>query len=331
MKRLFLVFLCVLLFVPSFSFCESETVRLIEEKVSIGDPALPGALTYPESSSPLPAVVLLHGSGPLDRNESMGQTRMFWDLAQMLAAQGIAVLRYDKRTYVYGASYTKEDLKTITVTEEAILDVAAAARLLQTDPRIDPERIYLAGHSMGAMLSPRIAQTYPGLFAGIILLSGTPKTLGDIVLSQNQAIVDALPPLTKIIGEIQMKGLRNDWEQLLSKTAEEALESTIFEQPAYYFWEAAQYDTGEILQSLALPVLIINGGRDFQVMNADGVEAWNALNLPDNVRVIYHPELNHLLMQPDVPDNVRGTVAEYDTPSHVSLEVIFDIAQFILD
>jgi pimeloyl-ACP methyl ester carboxylesterase len=327
MKRFFIAVLCALMLVSSIAFCETD--GLIEEAVSIGDPALPGTLTLPGNfSSPLPAAVLLHGSGPNDRDETLGQTKMFRDLADGLAEKGVAVLRYDKRTLIYGSRYTQEDLKTFTVAEESIQDAVAAAQILRADPRIS--QVYLIGHSMGAMIAPRIAKEYPGLFDGIILLSGTPKTLGDIVLSQNQAIVDALPQLTKAIGQIQMQGLRKEWENLLNSSEEEAKKLTVFGQPGYYFWEMARHDAGEILQALDIPALLINGGRDFQVIDADGIDAWNALRLPENVQVIYHPELNHLLMNPDAPEEARNTVAEYDTPCHISQEIIAEIAEFIL-
>ncbi|MDO5325590.1 MAG: alpha/beta fold hydrolase [Clostridia bacterium] len=342
MKKLLVVLLCMLLIPMNPGLAETaETqendvrIDLLEEDVSIGDPALPGTLTLPEahlfSSYPLPAVVLLHGSGPSNRDEAIGQTALFRDLAQFLAMQGIAALRYDKRTFVYGSTYTTEDLIAFTVEEESIRDAIAAAELLRADPRIDPDRIYLIGHSLGATIAPRIVQEHPGLFAGIVMLSGTPKTLGEIVLSQNQAIVDSLPALTKAIGQMQMTGLRREWDALLNCTAEEAKTKTVFGQPGFYFWEMAQYDTASILQSLDLPVLIINGGQDFQVIDADGIDAWNALDLPENVQVIYHKELNHLLMNPDAPESARGTVAEYDTPCHLPQEIIWEICRFILD
>ena len=340
MKKLLIVWLCILqiLMTPGLSEA-AETheapIDLLEEDVSIGAPALPGTLTlpaeHPFSSSLLAAAVLLHGSGPCNRDEAIGQTALFRDLAQFLAAQGIAVLRYDKRTYVYGSAYTAEDLIALTVEEESIRDAAAAAELLHADPRIDPDRIYLIGHSMGAMIAPRIAQEHPGLFAGIVMLSGTPKTLGEIVLSQNQAIVDSLPALTKAIGQMQMAGLRQEWDALLNSTAEEAKTKLVFGQPGYYFWEMAQYDTASILQALSLPVLMINGGQDFQVIDADGIDAWNALDLPENVHVAYYPELNHLLMKPNAPESARGTVAEYDTPCHLPQEIVWEICRFILD
>ena len=306
--------------------------RIVEESVQVGVPVLEGLLALPQDlKTPVPAVVLLHGSGPNDRDETIGNTKLFRDLAYGLAQRGIAALRYDKRTYAYADAYAKEDLTAFTVSEESIADAVAAARLLQADPRIDPERIYLIGHSMGAMIAPRIAQEHPGLFAGIILLSGTPKTLADIVLSQNQAIVDALPAVAKALGTIQMQGLNKEWKNVLNGTGEEAKKKTVFGQPAYYFWEMAQYDTGEILKSLDIPVLIINGGCDFQVIDADGIVAWNALALPENVQIVYHPELNHLLMNPEAPENVKGTVKEYDISCRVSDDILYEIAQFILD
>ncbi|MBR3018011.1 MAG: alpha/beta fold hydrolase [Clostridia bacterium] len=237
-KRILCAALTLALLLPVLAFAEGILPEgMTEESVQVGDPALAGLLTLPaEAENPLPAVVLVHGSGPNDRDETVGQTKPFRDLAYGLAGQGIAVLRYDKRTYAYGASYTQEDLQTFTVREETIDDAVAAAELLRSDPRVDPERIYLIGHSMGAMLAPRIAQENPGLFAGIILLSGTPKTLADIVLSQNQALVDALSPLEKIVGNMQMAGLRQSWQNVLNSTEEEAKGKMLFGQPAYYFW-----------------------------------------------------------------------------------------------
>ena len=342
MKKLLAAWLCLLALFSASALCESGAgmagevfVGLAEEAVSVGEPALPGTLTYPDGSSPvslpLPAAVLLHGSGPSDRDESVGQIKMFRDLARMLAMQGIAVLRYDKRTYVYGSTYTREDLAAFTVREETMDDAVAAAQWLRNNPRIDPNRIYLIGHSMGAMLAPRIARENPGLFAGLVMLSGTPKTLADIVLSQNQAVVDALPALSRAIGTFQMQGLRSEWKSILDGTGEEAKQKTVFGQPAYYFWEMAQYDTGEILKELRIPALIINGGQDIQVVNADGAEAWNSISLPDGVRLIWHPELNHFLMNPDAPEGVKGTVKEYDVPCHVPADIINEITQFIFD
>ena len=303
---------------------------IVEEIIQVGELNLKGLLTLPaKASDPLPAVVLVHGSGPSDRDETVRGTKLFRDLAHSLAQQGIASARYDKRTYA-DFEISQEEEKNFTVKEETIDDAVAAALLLRADPRIDPERIYLIGHSMGAMLAPRIAKETPGLFAGIVMLSGTPKTLADIIISQNQAVVDAMSPLEKIVGNMQMAGLRQSWQNVLNGTEEEAKGKKIFGQPAYYFWEMAQYDTAEILKNLDIPSLIINGGSDFQVIDADGIDAWRAIDLPESVQLSYYPELNHLLMNPQAPETVRGTMQEYDIPCHVAEEVVDEITAYIL-
>lgn len=322
-----LALVCILLLLPAWAICES-----IAENVQVGDPPLPGLLMLPEKEAErCPAVVLLHGSGPNDRDETVGNTRLFRDLAEALVEKSIASIRFDKRTLVYGASYTAEQLRAFTIREESMEDAVAAAKILRQDPRIDPDRIFLIGHSLGAMIAPRIAAENPGLFAGIILLSGSPRTLGEIVLHQNQAVVDALPMTTRWLGQAQMKSLIETWETVVSGTKEEALNSTVFGQPAYYFWEMAQYDTAEALKMLQIPVLIINGGADFQVTDADGYETWRALDLPSNVHLVHEPGLNHLLMAPEADESVRGTVQEYEIPCHAAQEVIEAIVRFILN
>lgn len=303
---------------------------LAEEAVSFGSPALPGTLTWPQDGpSPMPAVVLLHGSGPNDRDETVGQTKLFRDLAWGLAERGVAVLRYDKRTLVYGAEMTAEELAHFTIREESLKDAAAAARFLAADPRIDPRRIYLVGHSLGAMAAPRAAEENPGLFAGLTLLAGTPRTLADLIISQNQALIDALPALIRPAQQARLDALCREWGIILAGSGEEAIGKTAFGQPAYYLWEMAQQDTADTLAHLDLPVLIVNGGQDFQVSDENGIEAWQEVKLPENVEIRYYPELNHVLMAPNTPETLRYTAAEYEIPCLVDERIISDIAQFI--
>ncbi len=310
---------------------EAAPQGVTEEAVSVGDPALPGMLTMPtESDAPLPAVVLLHGSGPNDLDETIGQTKLFRDLAWGLAQKGIAVLRYDKRTYVYGKDYTREELAAFTVQQEAIDDALAAAALLKEDSRIDPSRVFLAGHSLGGCIAPRIARENPGIFAGLLLLSASPLTLGDIVILQNRAAVSQASPLLQPALSQQVDSLENEWQSIREGTKENALQKTFAGQSAYYFWDLARHDTAEDLLSLAMPVLIINGGRDFQVTAEAGYDAWKALPLRDNVHVIPEETLNHLLMDPDAPEGVQGTQGEYDVPCHVPDHVIDKLSSFIL-
>jgi len=130
-----------------------------EVTVGSGEWALPGTLTMPKGQGPFPAVVLVHGSGPNDRDEAVGPNKPFQDLAWGLAARGIAVLRYDKRSKVYQSKILADPKleATMTVKDETIDDALAAAGLLEKTKGIAPGRVFILGHSLGGFLMPRIA------------------------------------------------------------------------------------------------------------------------------------------------------------------------------
>ena len=115
---------------------------------------LKGMLMLPDGDGPFPGVVLVHGSGSSNMDEKVGKLTPFRDIAQGLARRGIASVRYDKRSHAHGLKMVLDKAHPITVWEETIEDALLAARLLRGDRRIGP--VFLAGHSMGAMLAPRI-------------------------------------------------------------------------------------------------------------------------------------------------------------------------------
>lgn len=306
-----------------------------EEAVQVGaEPwLLPGTLTMPSSDAPVPAVVLVHGSGPNDRDETVGATHLFADLAEALSAQGIAVLRYDKRTLVYGAEMAQSpDYAALTVEEETIQDAIGAAKLLQADPRIDGDRIYLLGHSLGAMLAPRIAAESEGLFCGLILASGTNQTLAEIMKRQNLDACDAMG-LDEAQKQAVSAAFDAEMAQLAGMTEEEALTvETAVLSPAYYFWEMQQHPAAaDYLTALALPTLLINGERDFQVTVQEGRETWQQVLDVEHTPWLtcLWADVNHLLMQPEAGD-AAGTASEYLIPCKLDAGVADAVADFIL-
>jgi len=126
---------------------------------------------------------LVHGSGPNDKDESIGPNKIFRDLAWGLASQGICVLRYDKMTFKYGKQLTPEMVEKMTVKEEVIDDALIALKLISKTNDIDTKRIFLLGHSLGATVAPRIGLQDPDL-AGLIIMAGLTRSLEDTLLDQ---------------------------------------------------------------------------------------------------------------------------------------------------
>jgi len=154
--------------------------------VDAGGWPLPGTLTVPVGPGPFRAAVLVHGSGPNDRDETIGPNKPFKDLAWGLATRGLAVLRYDKRTLVHGQRVVQH-AATFTVDDETVADAVAAVGLLRRTATIDGKRVFVVGHSLGGMLAPRIAQQVPDL-GGIVIMAGLTRKVEDTMLDQFEYI-----------------------------------------------------------------------------------------------------------------------------------------------
>ncbi len=148
---------------------------------------LGGTLLVPTGKPPFPAVVLVHGPGPNDRDESIYSNKIFADLAEGLASRGIAALRYDKRTKIYAAKMSEMDY---TVQQETVEDAVRAAALLRRQPEIDPNRIFIIGHSLGGYLAPRIADR-DGRLAGLVFLAANARPVEIMALEQNEYIANS--------------------------------------------------------------------------------------------------------------------------------------------
>jgi len=299
-----------------------------EEEVIIGSGewALPGTLTLPSGERPFPAVVLVHGSGPNDRDETIGPNKVFKDLAWGLASRGIAVLRYDKRTYAHAEKFDESTVNSLTVQSEVIDDALAALDLLRSRAEIDPQRLYLLGHSLGATLAPRIA-TQDDALAGLILLAGTTLPLEDITLDQVEYLASLDGELSQE-EEKQIQALNTQVAQVKSPhlSAEVGAEDLPLGIPAAYWLDLRKYDPAETAKALTTPMLVLQGERDYQV-TIDNFAGWQqALSGRENVAFKVYPTLNHLFIAGTGQPNPQ----EYNTAGHVSEEVINDIADWIL-
>ena len=301
-----------------------------EVTVGSGDWALPGTLAMPKGNGPFPALVLVHGSGPNGRDEELGPNKPFKDLAWGLAARGIAVLRYDKRSKVHGAKILAGPKleATMTVKEETIDDALAAAALLEKTKRIDRNRVFILGHSLGGFLMPRMAlAAEPLKLAGFISMAGLARPLDDTILRQMTYLYGLAGGAVSEEDKKKLDDIKAAVAKIkaLADADRSSTTKLLGAMPAYWL-DLRGYDPPEMAKAVEAPMLILQGGRDYQVTTED-LENWKkALGGRKNVEFHLYPKLNHLffegegLITPLEYMQKHGSVAPY---------VIDDIAKWI--
>ena len=307
---------------------------MIEEKIIVGEGTqypLRGCLTLPSDiTEPVPAVVFVHGSGSSNMDEKVGKLTPFRDLAHGLAAHGIASLRYDKRTFAHAIKLLRDKSLTVTVKEETIEDALLATALLRKDPRIDPHKVFIIGHSMGAMLAPRI-EAEGGNFRGLILLAGTPRRLEEVLIEQNHKALAEMKGLLRRLVEKQIKKLNGTFDGLYEMSDEEAKAKKMGGGVTlYYFKEMGDPPVEFYLRSLTKPVLVMQGEADFQVKADTDFRLYKEIlaDHPDASCILYE-NLNHAFV-PSVYGSISKAKQEYSIEQHIGENVIADIARWIL-
>jgi dienelactone hydrolase len=293
---------------------------------------LDGVLSLPENTlTKVPAVVLVHGSGPADKDETIGPNKPFRDMAKYLPTQGISVLRYDKRSLVYGKQMVKEYAGKVSVEQETIEDAILAANILKNDPRIDANRVYIIGHSLGGMLAPRI-DAEGGNFAGIIIWAGSPRNLDDIMLGQSEDMINQLGKILRFVASMQMAGLRKKFDAIAAMTTEQAQKAKIFGKVyAWYFKEMNEHPVSAYLSVTTKPVLILQGEKDFQVSVEKDFNLYKKICAGKaNVEFKLYPDLNHMFLK-SIYGNIKEYKKEYKVAGQVDEGVLEDIAQWIMN
>jgi dienelactone hydrolase len=294
--------------------------------VGDGERTLPGTLAMPkgEGQAPdrlVPAVVLVHGSGPQDRDETIGANKPFLDIARGLAAQGIAVLRYEKRTHARPQDFASGDFG---VDDETTNDAVLAVDALRKTPAIDPARVFVLGHSQGGMMAPRIAAVSSHV-AGLVLLPAPSRPLLDIVIEQNRRLAVLDDGKTSDAERAAINALIEQVRLTRDPNTDPAT-TTVLGQPVGYWRSVDAVDAVVEAEADALPpMLVLQGARDIQVVDADW-QGWKAA-FHDDPKVTFklYDKLNHL----GIAGEGEGSLAEYQKPGHVDAQLIDDTATWI--
>ena len=304
------------------TYVKTDSFREKEVTIGTNEWALPGTLTTPVGNGPFPAVVLIHGSGPNDRDETLGPNKPFKDLAWGLASKGVAVLRYEKRTKQHPSKLAS--IPKFTVKDEVIDDALAAVELLRKTEGIDAKRVFVLGHSLGGMLVPRIGRLDPNI-AGLIVLAGPTRPLED-VLPEQLAYIFSIDGSVSPEEQKQLDQTKAQAATVKALKPDDANSRTIvFGAPFSYWLDLRGYNPREAAKEIKQSLLILQGERDYQV-TMDDFKRWNeSLATKSNVTFKSYPSLNHLF----IAGTGRSMPSEYERAGHVDERVIEDIAAWI--
>ena len=312
--------------VPPPTYANPSSFTESEVRVECEGFPLPALLTVPKKVTGAPAVVMVAGSGPLDRDETIGKLKPFRDIAHGLATKGVASIRYDKRTKSAEGMF---DPKRGTLHDEVIADSVTALKVLKSKAcgklrkgAVDPKRIFVLGHSLGAMAAPRILQAAPD-FAGMVLLAAPTRTLEDAVLEQMRHLAGPKP--TKE-AKAQLKVIADQVARAKSPdlNPDTPSEDLPLGMNASYLLDLRGYDPVAETLKLAKPVLVCQGEADYQVTTAEAEDWKRALSDHPDAAVEVYDGLSHVFMPGE------GKTSDYLVEANVDARVIGDVAAWLL-
>ncbi|MEC2921239.1 MULTISPECIES: alpha/beta hydrolase [Bacillus cereus group] len=305
---------------PSYSRPE----LFVDKEVVVGSGAfpLPGTLSVPKGKGPFPAVILVHADGAADQDETAYALKPFRDLAEGLASKGIAVLRYNKRTYEHGLKTELSPFYTVDkgTTDDALL----VTHFLQNEPMIDKNQIYILGHSLGGMMIPKVIEKDQNQnIAGAIVMGGAARAFTESVLDQldYRLSIGAMKPE-------EYKFYKSQFELLNDPNFSSQNPPKDFQLGSPVFWDSIRkIKAAEMSKEQKTPLLILQGERDFQVQSKIEIPFWKEqLKERDNVEYRLYPKLNHFFTE---GDGELSKPDEYYNPANIPEYVINDIATWV--
>ncbi|PQZ52309.1 alpha/beta hydrolase [Bacillus sp. MYb209] len=307
--------------IPNPNYDQPDSYQ--EREIVIGNSTypLPATLTVPKHKpgEKVPVVVLVHGSGPHDRDSTFMGAKIFRDLAAGLSSSGIAVLRYEKRSLEHGFKMSAEPG---TLERDTTDDAIYAAKSAAQQEGIDPNNIFILGHSQGAGTMPRILSKAPSsLVRGSILLAPPARPFTDILIDQYQY----LGAPKEVIDE-----LKRQFAFIQDPTFDPDHPPAGYNFPSPHFmYDVSRWRPVEEAKSRKEPLLILQGARDYQVTVKDEYTKWQeGLSNRGNVQFKEYPKLNHFFTE---GAGGLSRPSEYEIPANVPEYVIQDIVKWVND
>jgi predicted esterase len=300
-----------------------NTANYTEQQVTFGDGVwrLPATLTIPKGKGPFPVVILVHGSGASDRDESLGPLKPFRDIAVGLAQKNIAVLRYEKRTLEH--STKMKLIGNFTMIEEFEQDAYAAAEYLKSVEQIDSSNIILLGHSQGGYFLPKmLSDDKSETFKAGIIMSGCTRPIYQLILDQYEYLMGK-----GLVSKEQYEYLKGQTEMLNDSSfyAKNPPEGYTLGNEYYYNY-MKNYDVLDIARALKKPMLVLQGERDYQVRADVDFSTWKKVFTgKQNVSFKLYEKLNHMYTEGEgdcLP-------SEYMISANIPQYVIDDIGAFV--
>ena len=278
------------------------------------DYPLKGKLTYGESKENVPLVILVHGSGKMDMDESVGKTKIFRDISYILAKNNIASLRYDNITFAYPDVINS---KEYSVEFEVINDAIYARRYMENLQEFKFSKYYVCGHSFGGMMSPKIAEE--GSFDGMILLAGSMRSMLEVtfdIILNNYVLDDDAAQKEKL-----KKGYE-EAKRIMELPLEQLEGKRFFNMDAIYLHSIDKYDEKQIIKDIDIPMLVLQGEDDTQIFaDKDFVQYEELKDCISDITLRKYQGLGHLFTD--------SNIDIHENEIHMEEQVIKDIISWI--
>lgn len=301
------------------SYADPASFEATEHTLDPGGCRLGATVTTPTDVEQAPGIVLVHGSGPADRDLTTGANKPYRDLAEGLSSRGIAVLRYDKRSHACNVPEAEYTVDRVTVA-----DAVHALSWFRERDGVGSDDVTVLGHSLGAMMAPEIASR-DGQVAGAIGLAAPARPLEEAFLDQIEHLAT--------VGEHTPPGAEqrhSQWQRAAEQIRNGNYESgeSLMGYPGAFWQSVEGYDPVARAESVSVPQYFLQGGRDYQVTMEDDFAEWQAAFGDDaSVALSAYDSLNHAFLPgqgPSVPE-------AYNVQSEVPESVVDDLATWIRD